>query len=87
MLLFTGALAMVVVGRAAALAAAGAGVGCVMALAGTRALGSLLYGVSATDPVTFITVAVVFVMVAVAASVGSARRATRADPAQALRES
>ena len=75
-----------VVGRGAGLAAAGALVGCVLALAGTRALGSLLYGVSATDPVTFITVAVVFVMVAVAASVGPARRATRDDPAKTLRE-
>lgn len=79
-------VARLVVGRGAALATAGAVVGCVMAIAGTRALGSLLYGVSATDPVTFITVAVVFVMVAVAASVGPAWRATRADPAQTLRE-
>jgi predicted permease len=79
-------IARLVVGRGAALAAAGAFVGCVLAFAGTRALGSLLYGVSATDPITFITVAGVFVLVAVVASVGPARRATRDDPAQTLRE-
>jgi ABC-type antimicrobial peptide transport system permease subunit len=82
----SGDIARLVVGRGAAMAAAGAVVGCVLALAGTRVLGSLLYGVSATDPITFITVSVAFVMVAVAASVGPARRATRANPAQTLRE-
>ena len=74
-----------VVGRGAALAAAGAAVGCVLALLGTRALGSLLYEVSPTDPLTFGIAMVLFVAVAVAASVGPARRATRADPVEALR--
>ena len=82
----SGDIARLVVGRGAVLAAAGAVVGCVLALAATRALGSLLYGVSSTDPITFVTMAVVFVIVAVAASVGPALRATRADPAQTLRE-
>jgi predicted permease len=75
-----------VVGRGAVLAGAGAAVGCVMALAATRALGSLLFEVSATDPLTFVTAVVVFVSVAVLASAGPARRATRADPASALRQ-
>jgi putative ABC transport system permease protein len=75
-----------VVGRGAVLAVIGAAAGCLLALLGTRALGSLLYGVSATDPLTFAGVVLLFVAVAVAASVGPAWRATRADPASALRE-
>ena len=75
-----------VVGRGAMLAAVGALVGCVVAIGATRALGSLLFEVSATDPLTFGSAVVVFVAVAVFASAGPARRATRADPATALRE-
>jgi len=75
-----------VVGRGATLAVVGAAVGCVLALVATRGLGSLLYGVSATDPITFGGAVVLFVAVAVAASLGPARRATRADPVQSLRE-
>jgi putative ABC transport system permease protein len=75
-----------VVGRGALLAAAGAAVGCVLALLATRALGSLLFEVSATDPFTFATAVIVFVSVAVLASAGPARRATRADPSSALRQ-
>ena len=75
-----------VVGRGAALAVAGAAAGCVVALAATRLLRSLLYDVSPTDPLTFGTAIVVFVGVAVVASAGPARRAMRADPVQTLRE-
>src|SRR5262249_51710685 len=75
-----------VVGRGAALAAVGAGVGCLLALAAARGLRSLLFGISATDPLTFGSAIVLFVGVAVAASLGPARRATKADPVQALRE-
>jgi putative ABC transport system permease protein len=82
----SGDIVRLVVGRGATVAAAGAVVGCLFALAGTRALGSLLYGVSPTDPVTFISVAVIFVMIAIVACLAPARRATRADPAQTLRE-
>ena len=74
-----------VVGRGTALAVAGAAVGCVVALLTTRLLQSLLFGVSATDPLTFGLAVAVFVGVAIIASVGPARRATRADPVQALR--
>jgi putative ABC transport system permease protein len=80
-------IARLVVGRGAVLALVGAIVGCFVALGATRALGGLLYGVSATDPITFVTVSALFVLVAVAASAGPARRATKADPAQTLRES
>lgn len=74
-----------VVGRGAALAIIGAAMGCVLALVGTRALGSLLYDVSPTDPLTFGIAVMLFVAVAIAASLGPARRATRADPVEALR--
>ena len=74
-----------IVGRGAALAVAGAAVGCVVALATTRLLTSLLYGISPTDPLTFVTAIVLFVGVAVVASAGPARRATRTDPVETLR--
>jgi predicted permease len=74
-----------VVGRGAALAIAGAIVGCIVALLTTRLLQSLLFGVSATDPLTFGVSVAIFVGVAILASAGPARRATRADPVQALR--
>jgi ABC-type antimicrobial peptide transport system permease subunit len=74
-----------VVGRAAKLAAAGAIVGILAALVATRSLGSLLYGISATDPLTFLSVPLLFLVVAIAASYAPALRATRADPARALR--
>src|SRR5262249_48210400 len=76
-----------VVGRGTALALAGAVAGCAMALLATRALRSLLFGVSATDPLTFGGAVAAFILVAIAASALPARRATRADPVDALRES
>jgi putative ABC transport system permease protein len=51
----------------------------------TRAMKSLLYDVSATDPATFTVSAVVFLTVAVAASYFPARRAARLDPSDTLR--
>jgi ABC-type antimicrobial peptide transport system permease subunit len=55
------------------------------ALALTRVMEGLLFHVSATNPTTYVGVAALFVSVALAASYFPARRATRVDPAAALR--
>ncbi len=77
-------LAMVLV-SAMRMALAGIAAGAVAAIAATRALRSLLYGISASDPATFGFVALVVVLVALVASYIPARRATRVDPMIALR--
>jgi predicted permease len=71
--------------RAVLLAIAGAAVGIALALVATRSLRSLLYGISRFDPVTFTTVPLLFLVVAVAASLGPARRASRSSPSSVLR--
>ena len=74
-----------VVGRGALLAVSGVGLGWVGALAATQTLSKMLFGVSATDPLTYATVALVLGGVAVLASYLPARRAAAIDPVVALR--
>jgi putative ABC transport system permease protein len=71
--------------QGAGLAAAGIALGLVGGLALTRVLGSLLYGVSARDPLTFVTIPALLAAVALAATWMPARRAARVDPMLAIR--
>ena len=74
-----------VFGEGVRLALLGAAIGIVAALGLTRLMSSLLYGVSATDPLTFAAVAAVLLSVTLAACYIPARRAMRVDPNIALR--
>jgi putative ABC transport system permease protein len=67
------------------LAALGVVVGTMVALPLTRVLRSLLFGVTATDPVTFISAGLALVLVAAAACYVPATRALKVDPVEALR--
>ena len=74
-----------VLGQAAKLAMMGVVVGTAVALALTRLMSTLLFGVSATDPTTFAGVALLLAVVALAASYIPVRRAMKLDPVVALR--
>jgi len=74
-----------VVGEGLRLILIGAALGLALALALTRVLKSLLFGINATDPLTFGVIAMLMIAVALLACYLPARRATRVDPLIALR--
>jgi len=74
-----------IVGQGLRTAAAGVAAGIAGALALTRFVGSLLFGVTATDPLTFAAVTALLVGTALVACYVPARRAARVDPMIALR--
>jgi ABC-type lipoprotein release transport system permease subunit len=74
-----------VLGQGARLTLLGVAVGTVGALALSRVVASLLYGITATDPLTFLAVPALLGAVAVLASYAPARRAMKVDPLVAMR--
>ena len=74
-----------ILGRGIALAAAGVLLGSLLALVLTRQMRNMIYGVTATDPLTFGGVALLLILVATAACYAPARRAMQIDPMSALR--
>jgi putative ABC transport system permease protein len=79
------AVTRLVVGSGLRLAIAGVAVGAAGAVAATRALSGMLFGVSASDPSTFAAITLSVAAVALLASYIPARRASRIDPVEALR--
>jgi putative ABC transport system permease protein len=80
-----GAIQRMVLKQGFVIAMAGVAIGILGALALTRALRSLLFGLSATDPVTLAGVSAVLIVVALAACYIPARRAAKVDPMVAIR--
>ena len=76
-----------VLGQAGAMALVGIGAGIVGALALTRSMTSLLFGVSTADPAVYVVVSLLLAVVALVAVAVPASRATRVDPVNALRDS
>lgn len=74
-----------VLGESLAMTAVGLALGIVMAIASSRVLASLLYGVSVTDPATFVIAALVFMVIALAATYFPARKTSRIHPMVILR--
>jgi putative ABC transport system permease protein len=74
-----------VIRQGAKLALLGIGIGIIVALSLTRFLSSMLFGVTATNPLTFVAVTMILVGVALLASYVPARRAMKVDPMVALR--
>jgi putative ABC transport system permease protein len=74
-----------VVSEGMALAVAGVAIGIAISYASTRVLASFLYGITPTDPVSFALSSIALLVFALIASYLPARKASRIDPAVALR--
>jgi ABC-type antimicrobial peptide transport system permease subunit len=81
----SGDVLKIVLRQGLTLAGLGVGIGLGAALAVTRVMSTLLYGVSTTDPIVFATIAIVLAGVALGATFIPARRAAKVDPMIALR--
>ena len=79
------AVVRLVVGVGVRLVSTGVAIGAVVALAVTRVIVNMLYGVGPADPLTFGAVALVVAAIAILASYVPVRRALRVDPSEALR--
>jgi predicted permease len=80
-----GSVLLMVLGEGAKMALVGVAIGIVVALALTRLMATMLFGVSAHDPLSFTAVAGLLIAVALVACYVPARRATKVDPLVALR--
>jgi putative ABC transport system permease protein len=76
---------MIVLVEAFALSAAGVAIGVAGALATTKLMAALLFGIEPSDPATFAGIAAALMATALAGSYLPARRATRVDPIATLR--
>ncbi len=81
----TGDVLKLVVAQGGKLAALGMAIGLISAFALTRLMKTLLFGVSATDPLTFVAVSLLLSIMALLACYIPARRATKVDPLVSLR--
>jgi predicted permease len=81
-----GRVAGTIVSRGTIMATVGIVLGLGLAFASARMIESMLFGIRARDPITFVTAPILLLGVAIAASLIPAIRATKVDPAVALRE-
>jgi putative ABC transport system permease protein len=82
----SGDVVKLVIGQGMKLALIGVTIGLIASLALTRTMKTLLFGISATDPVTFAAIALLLTFVALLACFVPARRATTIDPLTTLRQ-
>jgi len=80
-----GDVLLLIAGQGLKLTLIGLGIGFVGSLASTHLLGTLLHGITPTDPLTFVSVSLLVTILALLASYIPARRATKVDPMVALR--